>query len=163
MILLRKAAGFTPVIFDNLATVWEAAVKFGPFFRGGLVNRADVDAAFACYRPVAVLHFATLSFVRESMTDPGKYWRVNVMGALNLIEGALAAGCRNFVFSSTCTKYDDHDGVLLDRDSRHHPINAYGASKRDIKDMLGHVDEWRSQRRIDVMSMKPRKLSAVLS
>ncbi|MFD1810569.1 GDP-mannose 4,6-dehydratase [Gemmobacter lanyuensis] len=44
------------------------------------MNRADVDAAFAQYQPVAVLHFAALSLVGESMKDPGKYWRVNVMG-----------------------------------------------------------------------------------
>ena len=129
-------AGFTPVAFDNLNTGWEDAVKFGPFFKGDLMNRADVDAAFAQYRPVAVLHFAALSLVGESMTDPGKYWRVNVMGALNLIEGALAAGCKNFVFSSTCATYGDQDGVLLDENSVQQPINSYGASKRAIEDML---------------------------
>jgi UDP-glucose 4-epimerase len=129
-------AGFTPVTFDNLNTGWEEAVKFGPFFKGDLMNRADVDAAFAQYKPVAVLHFAALSLVGESMTDPGKYWRVNVMGALNLIEGALAAGCRNFVFSSTCATYGDQDGVLLDENSVQLPINSYGASKRAIEDML---------------------------
>ena len=111
-------------------------MKFGPFFKGDLMNRADVDAAFAQYRPVAVLHFAALSLVGESMTDPGKYWRVNVMGALNLIEGALAAGCKNFVFSSTCATYGDQDGVLLDENSVQQPINSYGASKRAIEDML---------------------------
>jgi UDP-glucose 4-epimerase len=129
-------AGFTPVTFDNLNTGWEEAVKYGPFFKGDLMNRADVDAAFAQYKPVAVLHFAALSLVGESMTDPGKYWRVNVMGALNLIEGALVAGCKNFVFSSTCATYGDQDGVLLDENSVQLPINSYGASKRAIEDML---------------------------
>ena len=96
-----KAAGFTPVTFDNLSTGWEAAVKFGPFVQGDLTNPADLQAAFAQYRPVAVLHFAALSLVGDSMRDPGTYWRVNVTGALNLIESALAAGCRHPVFSST--------------------------------------------------------------
>ena len=131
-------AGFTPVAFDNLNTGWEEAVKFGPFFKGDLMNRADVDAAFAQYRPVAVLHFAALSLVGESMKDPGKYWRVNVMGALNLIEGAIAAGCKNFVFSSTCATYGDQDGVLLNEDTAQRPINSYGASKRAIEDMLAN-------------------------
>ncbi|SEO23437.1 UDP-galactose 4-epimerase [Gemmobacter aquatilis] len=136
-----KAAGFTPVTFDNLNTGWEEAVKYGPFFKGDLMNRADVDAAFAQYRPVAVLHFAALSLVGESMKDPGKYWRVNVMGALNLIEGAIAAGCLNFVFSSTCATYGDQDGVLLDETSVQMPINSYGASKRAIEDMLNNFAE----------------------
>jgi UDP-glucose 4-epimerase len=133
-----KAAGFTPVTFDNLSTGWEAAVKFGPFVQGDLTNPADLQAAFAQYRPVAVLHFAALSLVGDSMSDPGTYWRVNVTGALNLIEAALAAGCRNLVFSSTCATYGDQDGVLLDETTPQRPINAYGASKRAIEDMLNN-------------------------
>ena len=62
------------------------------------------------------MHFAALSLVGESMTDPGRYWRVNVTGALNLIEATVAAGCRAFVFSSTCATYGDQDGVVLDED-----------------------------------------------
>ena len=129
-------AGFVPVTFDNLSTGWRDAVKFGPFVQGDLMDRAAVDAAFAYYRPIAVLHFAALSLVGESMTDPGLYWRVNVNGALNLIEAAVASGCLNFVFSSTCATYGDQDGVMLDEDTPQRPINAYGASKRAIEEML---------------------------
>ena len=131
-------AGFQPVAFDNLSTGWAEAVKFGPFVQGDLMNRADLDAAFARYRPIAVMHFAALSLVGDSMTDPGRYWRVNIGSALNLIEAALDAGCLNFVFSSTCATYGDQDGVLLDEHSVQRPINAYGASKRAIEDMLNN-------------------------
>ncbi|WP_299735956.1 UDP-glucose 4-epimerase GalE [uncultured Roseobacter sp.] len=131
-----KAAGFTPVTFDNLVTGWEEAVKFGPFERGDLLDRARLDAVFAQYAPVAVMHFAALSQVGESMQDPGIYWRNNVSGSLTLIEAAVAAGCLNFVFSSTCATYGDQDNVVLDEDSAQHPINAYGASKRAIEDIL---------------------------
>jgi UDP-glucose 4-epimerase len=131
-------AGFQPVSFDNLSTGWAEAVKFGPFVQGDLMNRADLDAAFARYRPVAVMHFAALSLVGDSMTDPGRYWRVNIGSALNLIAAALDAGCLNFVFSSTCATYGDQDGVLLDEHSVQRPINAYGASKRAIEDMLNN-------------------------
>ena len=131
-------AGFQPVSFDNLSTGWAEAVKFGPFVQGDLMNRADLDAAFARYRPVAVMHVAALSLVGDSMTDPGRYWRVNIGSALNLIEAALDAGCLNFVFSSTCATYGDQDGVLLDEHSVQRPINAYGASKRAIEDMLNN-------------------------
>lgn len=131
-------AGFQPVAFDNLSTGWAEAVKFGPLVQGDLMNRADLDAAFARYRPIAVMHFAALSLVGDSMTDPGRYWRVNIGSALNLIEAALDAGCLNFVFSSTCATYGDQDGVLLDEHSVQRPINAYGASKRAIEDMLNN-------------------------
>ena len=129
-------AGFTPVAFDNLSTGWAEAVKFGPLVRGDLMDRAAIDAAFAQYRPVAVMHFAALSLVGEAMTNPGKYWRTNVTGSLNLIEAALAAGCRNFVFSSTCATYGNQDGVVLDEDTVQVPINAYGGSKKAIEEIL---------------------------
>ena len=129
-------AGYTPVSFDNLSTGWADAARFGPFEEGDLLNRERLDQVFAAYQPTAVMHFAALSQVGESMTDPGSYWRNNVCGSLTLIEAALAAGCRNFVFSSTCAVYGDQDGVVLDEASACEPINAYGASKRAIEDML---------------------------
>lgn len=130
------AAGFVPVTFDNLVTGWQDAVKFGPFEQGDLLDRARLDAVFAQYQPVAVMHFAALSQVGESMAEPGLYWRNNVQGSLTLIEAAVAAGCTQFVFSSTCATYGDQDNVVLDETSEQHPINAYGASKRAIEDIL---------------------------
>lgn len=131
-----KAAGFVPVAFDNLVTGWQDAVKFGPFEQGDLLDRARLDAVFAHYQPIAVMHFAALSQVGESMAEPGKYWRNNVLGSLNLIEAAVAAECLNIVFSSTCATYGDQDNVVLDENSAQFPINAYGASKRAIEDIL---------------------------
>jgi UDP-glucose 4-epimerase len=74
--------------------------------------------------------------VGDSMTQPGLYWRNNVQGSLNLIEAAVEANCKNFVFSSTCATYGDHDNVVLDENTVQLPINAYGASKRAIEDIL---------------------------
>ena len=134
------AAGFLPVTFDNLTTGWRDAVRYGPLVEGDLLDRAAVDAAFAQYAPVAVLHFAALSLVGESMKNPAHYWRVNLGGALNLAEAAVAAGCMNFIFSSTCATYGDQDGVVLDEDTQQRPINAYGASKRAIEDVLSNFE-----------------------
>ncbi len=131
-----RDAGYVPVTFDNFNTGWREAVKFGPLEEGDLFDRARLDEVFAKWKPVAVMHFAALSLVGESMKDPGKYWRTNVTCALNLIEAAIAGGCMNFVFSSTCATYGDQDGVVLDENTRQMPINAYGGSKRAIEDML---------------------------
>jgi len=131
-----KAAGYTPVTYDNLSTGWQDAVKFGPFEQGDLTDRARLDQIFAAYQPVAVMHFAALSQVGESIREPGLYWHNNVAGSLNLLQAAVQAGCKNFVFSSTCATYGDQDNVILDETSAQHPINAYGASKRAIEDML---------------------------
>jgi UDP-glucose 4-epimerase len=131
-----KAAGYTPVTYDNLVTGWQDAVKFGPFEQGDLQDRARLDMVFQKHKPIAVMHFAALSLVGESMQEPGLYWRNNVGGSLTLIEAAVAAGCLNFVFSSTCATYGDQDNVVLDENSAQYPINAYGASKRAIEDIL---------------------------
>jgi UDP-glucose 4-epimerase len=135
------AAGYTPITFDNLVTGWQDAVKFGPFEQGDLLDRAALDQVFAAYQPEAVMHFAALSQVGESMEHPGKYWRNNVVGSLTLIEAAVAAGCNRFVFSSTCATYGDQDNVLLDENCPQDPINAYGASKRAIEDILANYAE----------------------
>lgn len=131
-----QRAGFVPVTYDNLVTGWRQAVKFGPFEQGDLLDRARLDQVLAMHRPVAVMHFAALSQVGEAMREPGRYWRGNVCASLTLIEAALAAGVRDLVFSSTCATYGDHDGVVLDESTPQAPLNAYGASKRAIEDML---------------------------
>jgi UDP-glucose 4-epimerase len=131
-----RACGYVPVTYDNLSTGWQDAVKFGPFERGDLADRSRLDAVFAQYEPVAVLHFAALSQVGESFEKPGLYWRNNIVGSLTLIEAAVAAGCLDLVFSSTCATYGDQDNVVLNENSAQNPTNSYGSSKRAIEEML---------------------------
>ena len=127
---------FIPVTYDNLCTGWQDAVKFGPFEHGDLLNRSEIDRVFEKYAPVAVMHFAALSQVGESMQKPGLYWQNNVIGSLNLIQAAVDHGCMDFVFSSTCATYGDQDNIVLDEHSPQYPINAYGASKRAVENIL---------------------------
>lgn len=133
-----KTAGYQPVTYDNLSTGWADAVKFGPFEKGDLTDRKRLDAVFKEYQPIAVLHFGALSDVGQSMREPGLYWHNNATGSLCLIEAMVAAGCLNIVFSSTCATYGEQDGVTLDEDSVQQPINAYGASKKAIEEMLAN-------------------------
>ena len=136
-----KAAGYVPVTYDNLSTGWEDSVKFGPFERGDLLDRGRLDEVFAKYEPVAVMHFAAFSLVGESVTDPGKYWRNNLIGSLTLIEAAAAAKCLNFVFSSTCATFGEHDDVVIDENTEQKPINSYGASKKAVEDILANFGQ----------------------
>lgn len=129
-------AGYCPVTYDNLSTGWQDAVKFGPFEQGDLLDQRRLDEVFARYAPVAVMHFAALSQVGESMQQPGRYWRNNVLGTQTLIEAMLAAECNRLVFSSTCAIYGDQDGVVLDENSPQAPISPYAATKRAIEDMI---------------------------
>ncbi|TVP72666.1 MAG: UDP-glucose 4-epimerase GalE [Rhodobacteraceae bacterium] len=136
MCKLLAQAGHIPVTLDNLSTGRAAAVRFGPFEQLDLTDAGALSDAFARHKPEAVLHFAAFSQVGEAMAEPGKYWRNNVLGALTLIEAMLGAGCKQLVFSSTCAIYGEQDGVTLDEQSAQAPLNAYGASKRAIEDML---------------------------
>jgi UDP-glucose 4-epimerase len=133
-----RGAGYTPVTFDNLDTGWARAVKFGPLVQGDLLDPHALNDAFATYKPIAVLHFAALSQVGEATRDPGKYWRNNVLGSLNLVEAMVRAECLDLVFSSTCATYGDQDGVVLDENSPQRPMNAYGASKRAVEEILSN-------------------------
>ena len=135
-----KLAGYIPVTLDNLKTGWKEAVKFGPFEQVDLLDRADLDLVFQKYYPIAVMHFAALSQVGESMQRPGLYWENNVMGSLNLIQAAVDHGCKDFIFSSTCATYGDQDNVVLDETCAQYPINAYGASKRAVENILADFE-----------------------
>jgi len=143
-----KTAGYVPVTLDNLSTGWQDAVKFGPFEHVDLMDRTAIDAVFEKYKPIAVMHFAAFSQVGESMQDPAKYWRNNVMGSLNLIEAAADANITKFVFSSTCATYGDQDNVVLDETSAQYPINAYGASKRAVEDILKDFEKARGMEHV---------------
>lgn len=131
-----NAAGYTPIAVDNLSLGWRDAVQFGPLEEADLLDRERLDQIFQTYRPAAVMHFGAVSDVGESMRDPGKYWRINVGGSATLFDAAVAAGCDRIVFSSTCATYGEKDGVLLDEHCEQSPINAYGASKRAVEEML---------------------------
>ena len=90
---LRLAeAGFEPVVYDNLSNGHQAFVRWGPFEQGDICEAHRLDEVFAKHRPVAVLHFAALIEVGESVKHPDRFYANNVAGALNLIEAARRAG-----------------------------------------------------------------------
>ncbi len=129
-------AGYNPITVDSLCTGWSESVKFGPFEQVNLLDLKKLNEVFFKYKPCSVMHFAAFSQVEESIKEPKKYWRNNLFGSLNLIETAIAHECFNFVHSSTCAIYGDHDNVLLTENTPQIPINPYGASKRAVEEML---------------------------
>ena len=131
-------AGYEPVAFDSLTTGWRDAVQFGPFEKGDLQDAERIAAVIQKHKPAAIMHFAALAEVGQSMQDPGLYWKANVLGALNLLQAAVDNGVPDFILSSTCATYGDHDGVMLDENTPQYPINAYGASKLAIEQMVAN-------------------------
>jgi len=133
-------AGFTPIVFDNLSTGHDWAVKWGPLFEGDLLDPDSLDRAFAEHQPDAVMHFAAASYVGESVENPEKYYRNNVHGTLNLLSAMLKADCKKIVFSSTCAIYGEPEGKPLSEDLPKAPVNPYGRSKMTVEGMLEDFD-----------------------
>ena len=87
-------------------------------------------------KPEAIVHFAANALVPESMANPGKYFRNNVGNGIKLLDAAVAAGVKKFVFSSTCATYGPPDRVPMTEDLPQRPINPYGESKLMFERML---------------------------
>ena len=128
--------GYNPITIDSLSTGWQEAVKFGPFEKVDLLDRKGLDQVFFKYNPKAIMHFASFSQVGESVQRPEKYWRNNLVGSLNLLETAIKHNCLDFIFSSTCATYGDHDGIILDENTPQIPSNPYGTSKKAVESMI---------------------------
>lgn len=144
------AAGYVPVTYDNLVYGHPSAVRWGPFVHGDILDRAALDAVIRTWQPVAVMHFAAFAYVGESVTNPGKYYRNNVVGTLTLLEAMRDAGVGQFVFSSTCATYGMPNCVPISEDQPQNPINAYGASKLMIERMLQDFDRAHGLRSISL-------------
>jgi UDP-arabinose 4-epimerase len=141
-------AGYLPVTYDNLVYGHERAVKWGPLERGDILDRARLDQVIALYKPRAVMHFAAFAYVGESMSDPGKYYRNNVAGALTLLEAVRDGGVGRFVFSSTCATYGIPDQLPIREETPQIPINPYGASKLFVERMLADFNKAHALRSI---------------
>lgn len=128
--------GCRVTVFDNLSTGHRAAVRWGEFVEGDLLDRTSVRRAFAERRIDAVMHFAALSLVGESVRDPYAYYNNNVGGTLNLLQAMREVGVDRLVFSSTAAVYGLPQVSLIDESQPLIPINPYGASKAMIERML---------------------------
>ena len=130
------AAGLTPVVYDNLSRGFEWAVKWGAFERGDILDQPRLERVIRRHRPVAVMHFAALAYVGESVADPAAYYRNNVVGSLTLLEAMRAGGVGRMVFSSSCTTYGVQSAAPIGEDAPQAPVNPYGATKLTIEQAL---------------------------
>ncbi|NBB91749.1 MAG: UDP-glucose 4-epimerase GalE [Gammaproteobacteria bacterium] len=128
--------GFVPVTFDNLRTGHREAVQWGPLEEGDILDAPRLADVIARHRPAAAMHFAASSLVAQSVSDPGAYYRNNVVGSLTLVEALVRAGLDAIVFSSTCAVYGEPRTELLEEDHPREPVNPYGATKLAIERML---------------------------
>ena len=129
--------GNTVVVLDSLVRGHRMAVpNEAEFIRGDLRDRDWLIRTVADLRPDAVAHLAGEALVGESVTDPAKFFDVNVHGGLNLLDAMVNAEVNRLVFSSTAAVYGEPASVPITEDAPRVPVNAYGASKWSFEQML---------------------------
>lgn len=142
-VLALKKAGYDVVIFDNLVyghrDLVESVLK-EELVIGDTNDRALLDEVFRTRNISAVMHFSAYAYVGESVSDPAKYYRNNVIGTIVLLEAMLAANIKKFVFSSTCATYGVPNQVPIPEDHPQNPINPYGATKLMVERILTDFD-----------------------
>jgi UDP-glucose 4-epimerase len=130
-------AGHAVTVYDDLSEGHRSAVDSrARFIQGRPETDGHIFNAVKEVRPEAIVHFAANALVGESMVNPGKYFRNNVANGLKLLEAAVAAAVKKFVFSSTCATYGPPDRVPMTEDLPQRPINPYGESKLMFERML---------------------------
>ncbi len=132
---LLERRGVPVVVLDNLSTGHRSAVKCA-LEVVDLADREELARVFALYRPVAVIHFAAKCYVGESVTEPSKYYRENVIHTWNLLEAMRTARCRDIVFSSTCATYGDPVEMPMTENHPQVPISPYGRTKLAMEHMM---------------------------
>ena len=133
-----QRAGYRVVVFDNLIAGHRAAAKFGEFVEGDILDTAAVREALRRHEIAAVMHFAAFLDVGESVREPAKYYRNNLVGALSVLEAMTAESVRDFVFSSTCATYGEPIETPIAETHPQRPINSYGESKLAVERALPH-------------------------
>jgi UDP-glucose-4-epimerase GalE len=132
------ARGHRPIIFDNLLRGHREvpAILRLPFVEGDLLSQAELANAFADHEVDAVLHFAALAAVGESVAHPDLYYRNNVCGTVNLLDAMHKWGVSKLIFSSTCATYGDPIEVSMGEAHPQNPVNPYGRSKLMVERIL---------------------------
>jgi len=142
-VLALQRVGYEVIVLDNLVhghrDIVENVLQV-KLIVGDIGDRAFLDHVFSTYPITAVMHFAAYIAVGESVTDPAKYYRNNVVGTLTLLEAMVAASIKQLVFSSTCALYGVPKTIPLVEDHPQDPISPYAASKQMVERILADFD-----------------------
>jgi UDP-glucose-4-epimerase GalE len=123
-------------VYDNLCYGHRAAVPAERLIVADLAEEQRLDQALVLHRIEAVVHFAAFAYVGESVRDPAKYYRNNLVNTLTLMECMRRHGVRRIVFSSTCATYGVPLRVPITEDEKQLPINPYGQAKLAVERAL---------------------------
>jgi len=141
MTAMLAAAGFEPIVFDNLSTGHRSAVADAEFVQGDLADYELLAKTLKEYKIDVVMHFAALIEVGESVQVPLKYFHNNLSNTENLLSAMEAAGVEKFVFSSTAAVYGMPKKVPVTEDAPKEPINPYGETKWAVERMCHYQSQ----------------------
>ncbi len=129
-------AGHEPIVYDNLSTGHEWAVKWGPLVTGELGDRDLLARTISDFQIDSVIHFAASAYVGESVLQPRLYYRNNICNTMNLLEVMLETGVNDIVFSSSCATYGEPQSIPIAEHHPQEPLSPYGESKHFVERML---------------------------
>jgi len=132
--------GLQTLVFDNLVTGHREFAKWGTFVEGDLAHPGQLRAAFREYPIQAVMHFSAFAYVGESVENPSRYYRNNVINTLNLLEVMREFRVRQFIFSSSCATYGNPVRIPIDEAHPQAPISPYGHTKLMVERILRDCD-----------------------
>ncbi len=132
-----RAAGRAVVVLDSMEFGHRSAVLDAELVVGNIRDRALVTDLCRSRGITQVVHFAAYKAVGESMEQPGRYWLNNVAGSVDLVEGVLAAGVSQVVFSSSCSVNGTPAHVPVAEDAPIAPESVYAETKAMVERILG--------------------------
>ncbi|MBC8063830.1 MAG: UDP-glucose 4-epimerase GalE [Chlorobia bacterium] len=122
-------SGYRPVVLDNLFRGHRSAVRYGPFVEADIRDSEAVRQTIRDHKIEAIVHFAALAYVGESVEQPGLYFSNNVEGFRTVLQMAAEEGVGKVVFSSSCTTYGNPDRVPIDESCPQSAVSPYGDTK----------------------------------
>lgn len=140
--------GYRPVAFDNLVNGHREFVQWGPFEQGDVRDRKRLEEVLLAHRPAAIIHFAGLIEVAESIANPAAFFDTNVSGSISLFAAALGAGIDKMVFSSTAATYGMPQQIPMGETHPQSPISPYGTSKLLVEQILNDLDAYQGLRSV---------------
>ena len=134
------AAGYNPVVYDNLSKGHREAAQNFKFIEGDLGDYAKILRVLKDEKITAVMHFAAFIEVGESVKEPSKYYNNNFVKVVTLLDAIKEAGVKYFVFSSTAATFGEPVKEKIDENHPQNPINPYGQSKLMVERVLKDYD-----------------------
>jgi UDP-glucose 4-epimerase len=133
-------SGYDCVVYDNLSRGNKESIKDIFFVEGDIQDRVKLSNLFKIHKFDAIVHLAALAYVGESIEKPLEYWNNNFIGTKTLLEESIKSGIRHFIFSSTCSVYENFKNLPISELNPTNPISPYAQSKLACEQLMDSFD-----------------------